>query len=388
MTDYYDILGIPRDADPGDIKKAYRNLAMEHHPDRNQGSSEAEAKFKELSEAYEVLKDPNRRAVYDRLGEEGLRGGTASDPFQGGFDLHDAINIFMRDFGSEGGFEEIFGRRGGRARSRSGVGEPLRVRLRLTLREVVAGANKRIRIALLEPCEKCGGSGSSDQSGPRMCSACQGRGQERVVQRSVFGQFVSTRTCRTCAGEGSVIPTPCRTCHGEGRTRREQEIEVEAPAGVTSENYITLRGKGNVGPRGGPRGDIMVLLEIEEDGRFRREGRHLTTEAVVTFSQAALGAEIRVPTVNGSVLLDLPPGIQTGQAVRVRGQGVPALDDGRRGDLIVRIRVWTPTRLSPEQRLHLGQLAEVEDAPPDRVGERDGEAGGFWSRVREAFSSA
>ena len=387
MADYYDILGVSRDADPGHIKKAYRKLAMEHHPDRNQGSPEAEVRFKELSEAYEVLKDPNRRATYDRFGQEGLRAATNGDPFQGGFDVHDAINIFMRDFGGEGGFEEIFGRRRGGARSRSGVGEALRVRLALSLREVVAGANKRIRIALLDLCDACDGSGSSDRSGPEPCLACEGRGEERIVQRSVFGPVVATTTCRTCAGEGSVVRTPCRRCHGEGRTRREREIEVEVPAGVTSENYITLRGQGNVGPRGGGRGDVMVHLEIEEDGRFRREGRHLTSEAVVTFGQAALGAKIRVPTVNGSILLELPPGIQTGQAVRVRGQGVPALGGGRRGDLIVRIRVWTPTQLSPGQRILVEQLAEVEDAPPDRVDERAGEMGSFWSRVREAFSS-
>lgn len=388
MADYYDILGISREADSGDIKKAYRKLAMEHHPDRNQGSPEAEAKFKELSEAYEVLKDPSRRAAYDRFGKEGLRGGGAGDPFPGGVDLHDAINIFMRDFGGGGGFEEIFGRRRGGGRRRSSAGETLRVRLRLSLKEVVAGATKRIRIAVLEPCGGCGGSGSSDRNGPATCSACQGRGEERVVQRSVFGEFVSVATCRTCGGEGSVVSTPCRACHGEGRVRREREVEVAVPAGVTSENYITLRGKGNVGPRGGERGDVMVLLEPEENERFRREGRHLISVAVVTFSQAALGAEIEVPTVDGSVLLDLPAGIQSGQAVRVKGQGVPDLDGGRRGDLIVRIRVWTPTTLSPEQRILLDQLAGVEDTAPDRLEEQEGETAGFWSRVKEAFSSA
>lgn len=388
MADYYDILGISRDADPEEIKKAYRKLAMEHHPDRNQGSAKAEARFKEVSEAYEVLKDPQRRAAFDRFGSEGLSRGGFGDPFQGGFDLHDAINIFMRDFGGAGGFEDLFGGQRTRGAQRSGVGETLRVRLRLSLKEVATGAKKRIRIALLELCEGCGGSGASGRNGPETCSTCQGRGEERVAQRSVFGQFVSVVTCRACGGEGSRISTPCGTCHGEGRTRRERELEVDVPAGVTSENYITLRGKGNVGRRGGRRGDVMVLLEPEEDGRFRREGRHLISEAVITLSQAALGAEIEVPTVSASVRLEVPPGIQSGQALRVRGEGVPDLDGGRRGDLIVRIRVWTPTQLSPEQRTLLSRLGEVEDPPPDRVDQRQGGAGGFWSKVREAFSSA
>ena len=388
MADYYDILGVARDADPGEIKKAYRKLAMEHHPDRNQGSPDAEARFKELSEAYEVLKNPDRRAAYDRFGRDGLRGSGSGDPFSGGFDMRDAINIFMRDFGGSGGFEDLFGRRRGGGGRGPGAGETLRVRLPLTLTDVVAGAKKRIRIAVLDPCGDCAGSGSRDGRGPGNCPACQGRGEERIVQRSVLGQFVSVVTCRTCGGEGSVISTPCRTCHGEGRVRRERDLEVDVPAGVTSENYITLRGRGNVGPRGGDRGDVMVLLEPEEDGHFRREGRHLVSEAAVTFSQAALGAEIEVPTVSGSVVITLPPGVQSGQAVRVKGQGVPDLNGDRRGDLIVRIRVWTPSRLSSKQRVLLRELAGVEDPAPARVETPEGDAGGFWSRVKEAFTSA
>lgn len=387
MADYYDILGVPRDADPEQIKKAYRRLAMEHHPDRNAGVPEAEARFKELSEAYDVLKDPQRRAAYDRFGKEGVRGTGSGDPFQGGFDLHDAIEIFMRDFGGVGGFDELFGGRRRAGRRRSAPGEALRVRLRVPLKEVIGGATKRIRIAVLEPCDSCGGTGSGDERGPEICPTCEGRGEERIAQRSVFGQFVSVATCRSCGGEGAVIRVPCPACHGEGRARKEKEIEVEVPAGVTSENYITLRGRGNVGPRGGPRGDVMVLLEVEEDERFRREGRHLIVDVAITFAQAALGAEIEVPTVEGSISIEVPAGIQSGQVVRVRGRGFPDLDGGRRGELIVRVRVWTPTELSSEQRSLLSELGEVEDPAPERVDEREGEAGGFWSKVREVFGS-
>ena len=387
MEDYYDALGVARDADEDQIKKAYRKLAMDHHPDRNRGSAEAEARFKELSEAYGVLKDPQRRAAYDRFGKEGVRGAGSGDPFQGGFDLHDAIEIFMRDFGGGGGFEELFGRRRGGGGRRSGGGESIRVRLPVSLTEVIEGANKRIRIALLENCDACEGTGSGDEGGPKTCTTCDGRGEERIAQRSVFGQFVSLTTCRTCGGEGSVIRTPCSECHGEGRVREEKEIEVEVPAGVTSENYITLRGKGNVGPRGGSRGDVIVLLEVEESERFRREGKHLIIDAAVTLAQAALGAEIQVAAVDGVIQVEVPAGIQSGQGIRVPGRGFPELNGGRRGDLVVRVHLWTPTELSSEQRDLLAQLQEIEAPAPERIEERGGSAGGFWSRVREAFSS-
>lgn len=393
MADYYTLLGVPRDASPEQIKKAYRKLAMEYHPDRNEGSKEAEARFKELSEAYEVLKDPERRARYDRFGPEGARSGP-SGGFQGGFDLQDALEMFMRDFGSGGGgFEDIFG--GGRRRGRGGgrrsrKGETVRITLPLDLDEVVSGVTRTLRIRLLDPCEPCSGSGAADGKAPEPCATCGGTGEERVAQRSVFGQFVSLTTCRSCAGEGVRISSPCTTCHGEGRVRSESEIRVEVPAGVTGENYITLRGQGNVGPRGGPRGDIMVLLEVREDPRFVRDGDHLVVDVPVTFAQAALGDRIQVPGVEGAIEVELPAGIQSGQALRIRGRGVPDLNGRGRGDLIARIRVWTPEHLTGEQRELFRRLRDLEDPAPDRAPEGEaGEGGrrGFWSRVKEAFAS-
>ncbi len=389
MADYYDILGVPRDADEEQIKKAYRKLAMKYHPDRNNGSEEAEARFKELSEAYEVLKDPQRRAAYDRFGKEGARKTGAGGPFQQGFDLHDAIEIFMRDFGGQGGFEDLFGGGGRRRRGggrRRGKGESIRVRLPLTLQEVVEGATKRIRVSVLEPCSECDGSGAAAGSSPTTCSNCGGSGQERVAQRSVFGQFVSVAPCRACKGEGTTISDPCRECHGEGRSRQQREVEVEVPPGVSAENFITLRGKGNAGPRGGPRGDIMVLLEVEDDSRFVRQGNDLITEVPITFSQAALGDEIEVDTVTGRARVTVPEGTQSGEALRLKGQGVPDLDGRGRGDLLVRLRVWTPARLTDEQEELLTRLREIEDKAPERM-EKAGERKGFWSRVKEAFSA-
>jgi molecular chaperone DnaJ len=386
-TDYYDTLGVPRNADAEAIKKAYRRLAMEHHPDRNQGSPEAEARFKELSEAYEVLKDPDRRAAYDRFGKEGARRG-AGGPFQGGFDLHDAIEIFMRDFGGVGGFEELFGgRRSGPRARRSRAGETVRVRLPVRLAEVMEGATRKVRIALLDTCPKCAGKGTEGAEGPQACGTCGGSGEERVAQRSVFGQVVSVMTCRTCHGEGYLIRNPCTSCHGEGRVREQVDVEVKVPPGVTSENYITLRGRGNAGPRGGSRGDVIVLLEVEEDERFQRDGDDLVVDKVVTYTQAALGAQVEVPTVEGPAVLDVPAGIQSGQAVRLRGKGFPDLKSGRRGDLIARVRVWTPTELTAEQKSLFAQLRDVEAPPPAKVEEAKG-SGGFWSKVREAFTSS
>jgi molecular chaperone DnaJ len=385
MADYYELLGVPRDAELDQIKKAYRKKAMEYHPDRNQGSPEAEARFKEVTEAYEVLRDPDKRAVFDRYGEQGLKSRGGPGGF-GGFDFSDAIEIFMRDFGASGGFEGIFGqrmRRGAGAVIRKG--QNVRVRLPITLVDVSRGVRKTIRVSLLEPCDVCAGTGSASRQGTSSCSTCGGSGQERHAQQSVFGQFVSVQPCRTCGGEGEVIIDPCSQCHGDGRTRREKEIEVDVPPGVTSENFITLRGVGNTGPRNGPRGDIMVLLEVEADARFVREGPDLVYQLPITFAQAALGDEVEVPTVEGTVRLSIPAGVQAGELLRLRGQGLPELNGRQRGDQLVRVIVWTPERLTPAQEALFESLRELEEPAPERLSSDSRR--GFWSRVKEAFTS-
>jgi len=383
MSDYYELLGVSRSADPEEIKKAYRKLALKYHPDRNKGSKEAESRFKEVTEAYEVLRDSEKRAMYDRYGKQGVRGAGAGAP---GFDFSDAIEVFMRDFGGFSGIEDIFGGRGGRTGRRGATrkGQTVRIRLPLTLSEVASGATKKIRVALLDECETCAGTGAQPGSNPRACSTCGGSGEERHVQRSVFGQFVSVQPCRTCGGEGRVIEKPCATCSGEGRTRSEREVEVEVPPGVTSENFLTLRGRGSVGPRGGPRGDLVVLLEVEDDPRFVRKGADLVHELPVTFSQAALGAEVAVPTIEGTAQVKIPAGIQSGELLRLKGLGLPELNGSIRGDQLVRVIVWVPDHLTGEQEELLRRLSEVESAPPETV--RRGSRKGFWSRVKEAFT--
>jgi molecular chaperone DnaJ len=383
MADYYERLGIGRDATTEDVKKAYRKLALKYHPDRNEGSKEAEAKFKEVTEAYEVLRDPDKRTTYDRYGESGLRGGPGGPGF-GGFDFADAIEVFMRDFGGFAGFEEVFGGRRSSGRRDPGKGQTVRIRVPLTLQEVASGVTKKIRVALLDPCSTCGGSGATPGTSPVPCQNCGGSGEERHIQRSVFGQFVSVGPCRACGGEGRVIDEACTTCKGEGRVRTEQEVEVEIPAGVSSDNFITLRGQGNAGPRGGPRGDIIVLLDVQDDPRFLRDGEDLLFELPITFAQAALGDEVEVPTITGKVRVTVPQGIQSGEILRLRGQGLPALNSRSRGDQLVRVKVWTPQKLTKEQERLLRELREMEDAPPEEAVRE--EEGGFWSKVKEALS--
>jgi molecular chaperone DnaJ len=384
MADYYDLLGVSRGADADEIKKAYRVLAVKYHPDKNAGSKESEERFKEVTRAYEVLRDPEKRATYDRYGEQGLKGGQGPGG-PGPFDFADAIEIFMRDFGGFGGMEDLFGVRGGRTqRMASRKGQTVRIRLALTLPDVAHGAKRKLRVSLLDACDDCGGSGAEGGASPAPCGVCGGSGEERHVQRSVFGQFVSVQPCRGCGGEGRVIERLCPKCRGEGRSRAEREIDVEVPAGVTSENFLTLRGQGSVGPRGGPRGDLVVLLEVQEDPRFVRDGSDLVHERPITFAQAALGAEVEVPTVDGSARVTIPAGVQSGEMLRLKGLGLPDLNGHGQGDELIRVVVWTPDELTPEQEEALRHLLEIESPPPATVRRRTQK--GFWSRVKEAFT--
>ncbi len=379
--DFYSVLGVPRDASEADIKKAYRKLAMEHHPDRNK-SPGAEERFKEITAAYEVLRDEEQRAAYDRFGEAGLRG--ASAPFGGGFahfDLSEALNIFMRDFGGLGGFDAFFGG-GERTRRDRRRGPDLKVSLKLTLAEVATGSSKSLKLRTLDTCETCQGSGAKQGSKATTCGTCGGTGEVRRAAQSMFGQFVSVSPCPTCAGEGTVIREPCATCHGEGRVKAEKTVQIDVPAGVADHHYLTVRGQGVPGPRNGPPGDLIAVLEIAEDPRFERHGDDLVYDLPVSFSQAALGAAVEIPTPYGSAPLMVQPGTQTGTIYRLRGKGLPRLGEGGRGDLHVRVQVWTPTRLSPEQEQVFQELEKIEGEPPaDSLGR------GFWNKIREAFGA-
>jgi molecular chaperone DnaJ len=374
VSDYYQLLNVPRDASEDEIKRAYRKAAMEYHPDRNP-APDAEAKFKEIAEAYEVLSDPEQRATYDRYGEAGLRGG------MGGFhhvDLSEALNMFMRDFGGLGGLESLFG--GGREPGESRRGHDIRVNVRVTLKEVATGARRTLKLKTLLRCEACQGTGSARGARPATCTTCGGSGEVRRATRSMFGQFVSVGPCPACGGEGTIIRNPCEVCNGEGRVRGERSVSVDIPAGVSSNNYITLRGQGGVGPRGGPAGDLLVMIEVKDDERFTRTGDDLTFDLPLSFTQAALGTMVTVPTPTGEERLTVPPGVQSGTLLRLRGKGLPRLGQKTAGDLNVRVHVWTPQNLSAEQRRLLEELAKIEGAPPK-------EGSSFWTRLKEALGA-
>jgi molecular chaperone DnaJ len=375
VSEFYALLGISREASDGEIKKAYRKLAMEYHPDRN-SSPHAEAKFKEITEAYEVLRDPQKRATYDRYGKAGLAGG-------GGYgfhhvDLSEALNIFMRDFGAMGGFESLFGGRRTRAEERRG--QDIRVTVRLTLTEVALGAKKTVKLKTLERCGTCEGSGAKPGSHPTTCATCHGSGEVRRATRSMFGQFISVAPCPTCGGEGKVIGDPCEVCRGEGRVRGDRSVTVDIPPGVSTNNYLTLRGQGAAGPRNGPNGDLLVMLDIKEDERFERQGDDLVYDLQVSFSQAALGGEHAVPTPYGEERLRIPSGTQPETVLRLRGKGLPILGQDTKGDLLIRVRVWTPERLNEEQERLFRELATLEGEPPKR-------SPGFWSKLKEAWGA-
>ena len=387
MRDYYEILGVDRGADAETIKKAYRKKALKYHPDRNGGSKEAEESFKEATEAYEVLRDSQKRAAYDRFGHAGVKGGAGGGAGFGGFDFSDALEIFMRDFGGFG-LDDLFGggmRRGGSRRGPRKGGD-VRLRLPVTLAEVAEGVRKTLKVKVHDPCEECGGTGAEGGAEPVACETCGGAGEVRRVQRSMLGQLMSVTPCPTCGGEGRIVSEKCDACGGQGLEVGETTLEVDVPAGVSSGDYITLRGKGSAGRRGGPRGDVYVVLEVEEDERFVREGADLFYELPITYTQAVLGDTVEVPTVLGTAEVAIPRGTQSGTIIRLRGEGLPRLQAAGRGDQLVRVVVWVPADLSPEQETLIRQLRGVEDSAPASID--DGrEGGGFWSRVRQAFTA-
>ena len=379
MSDFYNTLGVSKTATDDEIKKAYRKLAMQYHPDRNNGSRDAEEKFKQITEAYDVLRDPNKRAAYDRYGEAGLRGGAGGAGFHH-VDLSEALSIFMRDFGAFSGLGDLFGATGGRGGRNSRTGSDVKLTVELTLAEVATGVQKTFSLKLLDACDRCEGNGAEQGTKPQRCTTCNGSGEVRRAQRSFFGQFVSVAPCPTCAGEGNVIAAPCKKCRGEGRVRADHTIPVQIPPGVATGQYMTLRGMGNAGPRGGPRGDVLVVFEVADDARFERDGEDLYCEVLVTYPQLVLGADVEVPAIANTVSLRIPAGTQSGQIFNLRGRGLPRVNASGVGDLHVRVQLWTPDSITRDEEALLRKLAETQKAPQAREK-------GFWTRMKEALGA-
>ncbi len=377
MADFYTTLGVERTASDDEIKKAYRKLAMTYHPDRNGGSKEAEEKFKDITEAYDILRDPQKRAAFDRYGEAGLRGGA------GGYhhvDLSEALGIFMRDFGGFGGLDDLFGGRGqGGTGPRTGA--DVKITLPLTLVEIATGVEKEVKLKVLDQCEHCAGSGAEPGSRAHTCQTCAGHGEVRRAQRSFFGQFVTVAPCPTCKGEGQIIDTPCKKCRGEGRMRGEKTIKVSVPAGVATGQYMTLRGVGNAGTRNGARGDVHVIFEVAEDPRFERDGEDLYTEVLVTYPQLVRGAMVEVPTATSTVALSVPAHTQSGQVFHLRGRGLARVNASGTGDLHVRVQLYTPEKLSDEEEKLIERLGEIQHSVPTDRGK------GLWAKMKEALGA-
>jgi molecular chaperone DnaJ len=375
--DFYEVLSVSRDAHEDEIKKAYRKIAFQNHPDRNPGDEQAEQRFKEATEAYEVLRDADKRAKYDQFGHAAV-GGAAGAPGArdfSGFDLADALRAFMRDFGGDmGGFEDLFGRAGRRGPQR---GDDLRVRLKLTLEEVATGVEKKIRVRHLKTCTTCAGKGGK---GEETCTRCKGSGQLRSVQHSIFGQFVNVTTCPTCEGDGQTIRERCGTCKGEGRVSQTETIAVKVPAGVATGNFIPLRGMGDAGPRGGPSGDLVVFIEEKPHDLFERDGLDLHVEVPVSFPVAALGGTVEIPTLDGSTKsVKIPAGTQTGRVVKARDKGLPGVRGGQ-GDLLARLTVWVPTKLSGDEKKLLEKLRGSHGFDPPAPGRS------FYERMKNTFA--
>jgi molecular chaperone DnaJ len=360
--DYYDVLGVDKNSAQDDIKKAYRKLAFKFHPDKNPGDKESEEKFKEATEAYEVLNSAEKRNLYDQYGHAGLGGAGGQGPFGGGYgggfggmDLSDALRAFMRDFGGFGGFEEMFG---GRARGGRRVrkGRDLQLKVMLSVHEVAQGAAKQIKVNKLVRCDTCSGSGSRAGGELATCEVCQGSGQIRHVQRSILGQFVNVTECHNCHGEGVIVRDPCRDCNGSGTVRGSETVSVKIPAGVATGNYITVAGGGDVGERGGPAGDLYVIIEEEEDPLFERHGNDVLIDLPLTYTQLALGTKLEIPTLEGKVLFKIPAGTPSHKVFRMKGKGIHRLNSYGKGDQLVRVLAWVPDKVDKKEAELLKEL--------------------------------
>jgi len=358
--DYYDVLAVQRDATSDQIKKAYRKLALQYHPDKNPGDKGSEDKFKEATEAYEVLRDAEKRGLYDQYGHAGVssRAGAGPSGFSGygaDFDISDALRAFMRDFGGFD-FGDIFGSGGARGSARQRRGNDLQVKVSLTLEEISNGATKKIKVNKQVGCKTCSGKGARPGSEAVVCDVCRGAGQVKHVQRSLLGQFVNVAECHRCHGEGTIVNDPCSDCRGTGTVRGSETVSVKIPAGVATGNYITVAGGGDMAPRGGANGNLYVVIEEEPNDLFERHGNDIIMDLPLTISQLAMGIRVEVPTIEGKVLLKVPAGTPSHKVFRLKGKGIPRLNSYGKGDELVRVIAWVPDKLTKQEKELMKEL--------------------------------
>ncbi|HKK78927.1 MAG TPA: molecular chaperone DnaJ [Phaeodactylibacter sp.] len=384
--DYYEVLGVSKGADTAVIKKAYRKLAIKYHPDKNPDNEEAEAKFKEAAEAYEVLSDEQKRARYDRFGHAGVSGGAGGGGgFSGGMTMEDIFQQFGDIFGDGGGgspFESFFGGAGrGQRRGTGQRGSNLRIKVSLTLEEIANGVTKKIKVRKQITCDTCNGSGAKDSDSVQTCTTCRGAGYVRQVKNTFLGQMQTTVTCPTCNGSGQQVTAKCTKCNGDGRMQGEETLEIEIPAGVEEGMQLSMRGKGNKGAKGGPAGDLLINIEEKEHDHLQRDGMNLVYELYLNFADAALGTSVEVPTIDGRVKIKVPAGTQSGKIFRLKGKGLPSVQAYGKGDQLIHVNVWTPKKVNEEERELLEQLREMPNFNP-QPGKSEK---GFFEKMKDYF---
>jgi len=381
--DYYEILGVDKNADEGTIKKAYRKVAMQYHPDRNPDDKAAEEKFKEAAEAYEVLSDANKKARYDRYGHAGVENMSGGGFSGGSMNMEDIFSQFGDIFGDGGSpFDQFFG--GGSRRSSGGgqKGSNLRIKVALTLEEIDAGVTKKIKVKKQVSCKTCSGSGAKDRNSISTCGTCGGSGYVRQIKNTFLGQMQTTVVCPKCNGSGKSIAAVCGTCRGDGRTMDEELIEIEIPAGVQEGMQLSMRGKGNAGQAGGPAGDLLINIEEKQHEQFSRDGNNVIYDLFLNFADVALGTNVEVPTLSGNVKVKIPAGTQAGKIFRLKGKGLPSLQQYGKGDQLINVNIWTPKVLTNEET---AMLEKMKDMPNFNPKPNSGEKG-FFERMKEYFN--
>ncbi len=382
--DYYEILGVTKTASGEEIKKAYRKVAMQYHPDRNPGNKEAEENFKEAAEAYEVLSDPDKKAKYDRYGHAAFAPGSGGFSGSTNVNMEDIFSQFGDIFGDDifGSFFGGGGRRGGTSRSHGTRGSNLRIKLKMNYEEMSKGATKNIKVKKYVSCATCSGSGAKDKGSIQTCSTCGGSGQVRKVTNTFLGQMQTVSTCPTCNGEGSIVTSKCNVCKGEGRVYGEETVNINIPAGVQEGMQLSLGGKGNAGERGGMAGDLIVLIEEEAHKELQRDGLNVAFELHISFPDAVFGTQVEVPTIDGRAKIKIPPGTQSGKIFRLKGKGFPEVNGYGRGDQLIHVNVWTPQIVTHDEKEMLNQMNESPNFKP-QPGKSEKS---FFDKVKEVFS--
>ena len=377
--DYYEVLGVSKSPDATEIKKAYRKLALKYHPDKNPGDKEAEEKFKEAAEAYDVLSNEEKKRRYDQFGHAGV-GGAGQGGFGGGMSMDDIFSQFGDIFGSFGGFSGFGGFGGGRSARRVNRGTNLRVKVKMHLQEIATGIEKKIKVKKYVACQHCNGTGAKDGKSYSTCSTCKGSGQVTRVQNTILGAMQTTSTCPTCEGEGKIINEKCTFCNGEGVLMSEEVISINIPAGVGEGMQLSLSGKGNAARRGGVNGDLIVLIEEEEHPELVRDGNDLLYNVFIGYPEAVLGETVEIPTIEGKVKVKIEAGTQPGKILRLRGKGLPDVNGYGKGDLLAKVNVWIPKNLSKDERKLVEKMKEAEGFKPG-----SGDKKSIFSKMKDFF---